>query len=214
MKKTLLLLALCFGFTSVSHAGFGVGLQGGIAPAKGKFVTITGERSNDKMHPLAGIEVFWEAEAEIDALGVKIGYNQMLSSVKEEASVFYGGYYWYRDTEKIKTNVFAIPITAYYKYKATPSLHIIGGLGVSLVHFDYEAEFKSESSYGNYYDSVSKDHWKVVPHLNLGVEWRMFESFGLGADIKYLFGGKQEFFSIDSVDVSGLQMGITARYYF
>ena len=204
MKKIILLLVLFLGFCSLSHAEVGVGLWGGVIGRKSNLKEV----SNDfNSYPnLFGVEFLWEYNAEIDALGIKIGYAQM---GKTEG----GGNYAY-GSWNTKIETYEIPITLYYKYKLTPALHLIGGIGVGIFQFDYETTESYYSYYGWQTHTWSNDKAVFVPHVNFAAEWRINRYFALGIDGKYNFGKKKELEFGETMQIRGLQIGAIGRFYF
>ena len=206
MKKFLVVLILC-GLTITAYARVGVGVKGGAVPSA------LSPFSEKKYSGFEGLELLWETEAEIDALGIKVGVNN-LAKKKEHASGTYAISYWYTGwyNENLSIRPLTFPVTVYYKYKITPSFHVIGGIGVTY------AQAKWQYSYTSNYSSDA-DHSceeKLFPHFNFGLEWRMSSHFALAADFMYNAKAKLNGISTfgATLDLTGWQSSFVLRFYF
>lgn len=167
-----------------------------------------------------GAELVLEKEAEIDALGVKVGLRHMSGPEYHE---YLSGSNW-RSSADVTGETFSLPLTVFYKYKVTPFFHVIGGLGVTATNVDWKVDKEQIVYYGwsatQYTLSEQDGTLKIYPHLNVGVEWMLGRHLGLGIDLVYNINAKTNKAHLDGVnqtlqlDLSGLQGGAMLRWYF
>lgn len=222
MKKWVLLLGLIL-CASQSYATKAIGVLAGasLTPAS----TGLGYDDSEKVLIMGGVEFLSEYEAEMDALGFKIGINRTVNA-------YMGGndYYWSGSFNQSRSNdsevcLWQIPLTLYYKYKIPNGIHLTAGFGISIVQIKWKEE-------GHYYystvwsPSVSEtlggesDKTKIIPHLNFGIEWRTSASFGIGLDAKYLLGSDvaapwdSAKYGAGSISLKGWQPALSVHVYF
>ena len=205
-----MLLFCSMGVPANAITGAGLQLGGSFLPLKS---SLPQNYDTDKVALFTGMELWWETQAEIDALGVKIGLNYVLDR----------DYYRTSDSQRNEStvNMWQIPITVYYRYKWLQKIHLRAGAGVTIaqIHWDLRGYYNPGFSPSDTYTGTQKNI-QVYPHIDLGIEWGFASHCAVGFDVKYHLGGKvhadwdRDKFGDAYVQLRGWQPDISFRVYF
>lgn len=190
MKQLLLTLLFCC-ILSEAFAIVGIGVKYGRSSSDAGITgfNVDWEPGDGRFY---GFELIVEKDAEIDALGINIGFNKYKYVIGGERL----SYWNYIEEDK---DIFSVPISIYYKYKLSQMFNIYGGLGATAAVFDMH--------------HVMHNRLKVFPHLLLGTEFKFMRHWALALDAQYNFNAKAEKQG-EYANLSGISGNLSARFYF
>jgi len=212
MKKICLITFFCLCLSS-AFAGAGIGVKYGAAPADTNVPNIG---FMDKNQSSCGFEFFLEKETPKDAFGFRIGFNKYgdiettgVFERRDEEGIPQGG----NTLVKFKNELYTVPVTVYYKYKAMENFYITVNGGITYGYSSWS--LREDDSSSGFSVSSNQNDSKLFPHIGLGAEWRANKNIGVGLDITYnfqskIYAGNLPFY----ISIDGLQGNIAARYYF
>ena len=208
MKKLYIIMFAVLSLAGFAAAEVGIGLKAGGGEddnnLKEAFIVNPNNYSSDENSGVAGVEVLWQQGGlfNLDAqhvIGAKAGFD-----IHGEAK-----FKDFTTDQQIKTNIFKIPVTAYYKYAPQEMpFNFWAGAGATMAKIKWEY-----NDYGTG-DSASLSNTLVYPHIKAGAEWRPNKLFGLGLDVGYNFGGEFKAAGAFKRDISGFEGFLAARFYF
>lgn len=211
MKKVFLILFSMFTVSAISFANDGgVIIKYGNGDDNSTLMdqSLTSNRSED----IYSFESFYEWNLQektsegnysLNKLGIKLGLdfygkNKMELEYRDPEGIPMGY------TTVVKEKTMAVPFTVYYKYDNGVkkfSYHVGGGFSF----------IKTVISITGMND-VKRQKW--FPHIVVGGEYRLTQSFSLGVDFKYNFNAKLKRNNITLSNRSGLQGALFAKFYF
>ena len=226
LKKLFLALSFIAVVVCYAKADFGVSVEGG--------GVLTGSNNLDKIEipkPNGGsfsltrdestgspggwlIALFYDVPdafglGEKHSVGAKLGY-----SAYENTSIYTDLYAGSPLTlallYDVKSEIYSIPFTIYYKYDLSGKWKVWAGTGLSFITNKWIINTVNLSR--------TNSETKVVPHLATGIEWQFSQLFGLELNLGYQFDAKFKsglYFDGKEIynDVSGLLLNLAFKIH-
>lgn len=207
MWRNWVLAAVCCLLWMSADARLGIGAH--FSPAED--VRLRSTKDGQQTASVLGAELIWETEAEIDALGIRLGVD-----ITDPNKLNFFNDSWTRGTADVYT--WTVPLTVYYRYKVLPGLHLIGGVGVARTNVQWEIHY---SHYG-----ISRhsdiDSFVFNSFFTLGAEWRPWDHLGIGAELRHILSGKTTINAPNAfaqsagiyTELEKTSVSVSARLYF
>ena len=206
LRKWVLAVVCCLVWMS-ADARLGIGAH--FSPAED--IRLRSTKDGQQTASALGAELIWETEAEIDALGIRLGVD-----IAETHKLNFSSGSWTSGSADIYA--WTVPLTVYYRYKVLPSLHLIGGVGIARTNVQWD--IKSHHYGGSGHTEI--DSFVFNSYFTLGAEWRPWDHFGIGAELRHILSGKTKINAPNTFAQSAgiytqlekTSVSVSARLYF